>query len=105
MLKSESRAQKLTVDLHGAFIRRTDLSGASLRFANLAGTDAANALFRGADFEGARLDGAILNGADLTGAKNLTIEQLSRASIDANTLLPSYIDRNMLRTFSGEDKR
>ncbi|AMJ61631.1 pentapeptide repeat-containing protein [Bosea sp. PAMC 26642] len=81
------------LDIHGAFIRRTDLSGASLRGANLAGADAANAMFRGADFAGASLRGTNLRGADLSGAKNLTIEQLSEAIIDGSTILPDYLDR------------
>jgi uncharacterized protein YjbI with pentapeptide repeats len=101
MSKFARRAPIPTLDLHGAFVRRTDLSGTSLRDANLVGTDAANAVFRDADFDGARLDGAILKGADLTGAKNLTLEQLSRAIIDANTLLPSYIDRHKLDELVG----
>lgn len=88
--------QKSTLDLHGAFVRRTDLSGASLRGANMSKVDATNANFRGADFEGAILDGAILRGADLTGAKNLTLEQLSSAVVDSGTTLPAYIDRNKL---------
>ena len=86
-----------TLDIHGAFVRRTDLSGASLRGANLSSTDATNAIFRNADFEGAVLNGTILRGADLTGAKNLTIEQLSEAIIDDRTILPNYIDRTRLQ--------
>src|SRR5204863_383187 len=70
ILKSKDVTQASTLDLHGAFVRRTDLSGASLRGANMIKVDATNAVFRGADFEGALLDGAILRGADLTGAKN-----------------------------------
>jgi uncharacterized protein YjbI with pentapeptide repeats len=64
--------------------------------------DATNAVFRGADFEGALLDGAILRGADLTGAKNLTLEQLSSAIIDAQTALPAYIDRAKLHLLTME---
>ncbi len=86
-----------TLDIHGAFVRRTDLSGASLRDANMSGADATNAIFRGVDFEGAVLRGTVLRGADLTGAKNLTIEQLSEAIIDDDTILPKYIDRAKLR--------
>src|ERR1700756_3545902 len=97
MVKSADVTQKSTLDLHGAFVRRTDLSGASLRGANMRRVDATNANFRGADFEGALLDGAILRGADLTGAKNLTLEQLSSAVIDSGTMLPNYIDRKQLR--------
>ena len=86
------------LDIHGAFVRRIDLSGTSLRDANLVGADASNAVFRDADFEGALLTGTILRGADLGGAKNLTIEQLSEAVIDDRTILPSYIDRTKLRS-------
>jgi uncharacterized protein YjbI with pentapeptide repeats len=97
MLKSRDQIQSRVLDLHGAFVRRTDLSGASLRGANMSGADATNAIFREADFAGARLDGTILRGADLSGARNLTAEQLSRAIIDDHTVLPAYIDREHLR--------
>ncbi len=102
MPKFNKNARMPTLDIHGAFVRRTDLSGTSLRGANMIGTDATNANFRDADFESARLDGAILRGADLTGAKNLTLEQLSRAVIDGKTLLPNYIDREELLDFVEE---
>jgi uncharacterized protein YjbI with pentapeptide repeats len=67
--------------------------------------DATNALFRDVDFEGALLHGTILRGADLTGAKNLTMEQLSEAIIDDDTILPDYIDRARLRetAFNGRE--
>ena len=105
MLKTQERTETRTLDLHGAFVRRTDLSGASLRGANLAGADASNAIFRNADFEGALLHGTILRGADLTGAKNLVAEQLSVAIIDDLTILPGYIDRGKLRGIvAGERK-
>jgi len=60
------------------------------------GADATSAIFRGVDFEGASLRGTVLRGADLTGAKNLTVEQLSEAVIDDDTILPPYIDRAKL---------
>ncbi len=97
MQKGKANAAQRPLDIHGAFVRRTDLSGASLRGANLTGADATNAIFRDVDFEGARLSGTVLRGADLTGAKNLTIEQLSAAIIDDRTILPGYIDRTKLR--------
>jgi len=97
MLKSQDRPAKRTLDIHGAFVRRADLSGASLRGANMAGADATNAVLRDVDFNNAILRGTILRGADLTGAKNLTVEQLSEAVIDDQTILPSYIDRAKLR--------
>jgi uncharacterized protein YjbI with pentapeptide repeats len=96
--KADSHMPTPTVDLHGAFIRRVDLSSPSLRNANFVGTDAKNANFQNSDFENARLDGMILKGANITGARNLTLEQLSRAVIDATTLLPDYIDRDKLNT-------
>ena len=102
MLKSKEATQASILDLHGAFVRRTDLSGASLRGANMTKVDATNAIFRGADFEGALLDGAILRGADLTGARNLTLEQLSSAVIDDQTTLPTYIDREKLHLLAIE---
>src|SRR5438874_2045707 len=97
MLKSQERIGTRTLDLHGAFVRRTNLSGASLRGANLTGADATNAIFRNVDFEGTLLCGTVLRGADLTGAKNLTVEQLSKAIIDDLTILPDYIDRAKVR--------
>lgn len=84
------------VDLRGAFLRRTDFSGASLRNAELSGTDFSRADLRGADLAGARLIGTVLHGADLTAATNLTVDQLSLAIIDGETLLPDYIDRSAL---------
>jgi uncharacterized protein YjbI with pentapeptide repeats len=102
MLKSKDVTQTSALDLHGAFVRRTDLSGASLRGANMTRVDTANAVFRGAYFEGALLDGAILRSADLTGAKNLTLEQLSSAIIDDQTAPPTYIDREKLHRLTME---
>lgn len=85
-----------TLDLHGAFIRRTDLSYANLEGANLSGADCTNAIFRGANFKDAILSQTVLRGADLSEAKNLTIEQLREAIIDEATTLPEYIDRARL---------
>jgi uncharacterized protein YjbI with pentapeptide repeats len=96
MLKGQDRTPTRTLNIHGAFVRRANLSGASLRGANMAGADATNAIFRDVDFEGALLRGTILRGADLTGAKNLTVAQLSEAIIDDRTILPSYVDRAKL---------
>jgi uncharacterized protein YjbI with pentapeptide repeats len=76
------------LDLHGAFLRRTDLSRANLTRANLARADFTNAIFRGADFKDAILDGTVLRGADLTDATNLTSSQLRKAILDETTILP-----------------
>ncbi len=97
MSRNQNRPVERTLDIHGAFVRRTDLSRTSLRGANMAGADATNAILRGADLNDAILRGTILRGADLTDAKNLTVEQLSEAVIDDDTILPSYIDRSKLR--------
>ena len=94
---SKKKERAATLDIHGAFVRRTNLSGASLRGANMTRADATNANLRNVDFQDAVLRGTILRGADLTGAKNLTIEQLSEAIIDDRTILPKYIDRAKLR--------
>ena len=83
--------RRFVLDIHGAFVRRTDLSHANLERANLAGADATNAVFRGANFKDAILTGTILKGADLRETKNLTWEQLSQAVIDDSTLLPDYL--------------
>ena len=96
MLTKSKHSGGPRLDIHGAFVRRANLSGASLRSAILDGADATNALFKDADFAEASMRGTILRGADLSGAKNLTIDQLSSAVIDASTILPGYIDRSRL---------
>ena len=89
------RPPGFVVDIHGAFVRRTDLSGANLERANLSHADATNANFRGANFKDANLTGTILRGADLREARNLTWEQLESAIIDEATLLPDYLQREL----------
>lgn len=86
------RPPGFVVDIHGAFIRRVDLSHANLEGANLAGADATNAIFRGANFKDAMLKDTILRGADLRDARNLTWEQLSEAIVDETTKLPDYLE-------------
>ncbi|MFO1047200.1 MAG: pentapeptide repeat-containing protein [Geminicoccaceae bacterium] len=85
------KPEPFVLDLHGAFIRRTDLSGANLTNANLSNADCTGVNFRGANLRGTILKGTILRGADLTNAKNLTVEQLAEAVIDDETVLPSYL--------------
>jgi uncharacterized protein YjbI with pentapeptide repeats len=86
------------VDVHGAFLRRTDLSHASLRGANLSRADFTGAILQGADLDGAVMDGTVLRGADLTDARNLTVEQLRKAIIDDTTRLPSYLSHSDIKT-------
>jgi uncharacterized protein YjbI with pentapeptide repeats len=104
MNKSQKRITRSKLDIHGAFVRRADLSGASLRGANMSRTDATRAILRDVDFDGALLRGTILRGADLTGAKNLTLEQLSEAIIDDDTILPDYIDRARLHETASSER-
>jgi uncharacterized protein YjbI with pentapeptide repeats len=85
------KAEPLIVDLHGAFLRRTDLSRANLTRANLAGADFSFATLRGANLKDANLRGTILRGADLSDATNLTRAQLEEAVIDHETKLPGYL--------------
>lgn len=86
-----TRSEAFALDLSETFIRRTDLSEANLRHADLSKADCTRAIFRGADFEGAILEGTILKGADLSNARNLTVEQISKAVIDKDTILPAYL--------------
>jgi uncharacterized protein YjbI with pentapeptide repeats len=81
----------LPLDLHGAFLRRTNLADATLVGANLAGADLSNADLRGADLRDANLRGTILHGADLTGVRNLTARQLREAIVDERTKLPEDV--------------
>lgn len=96
MANLEATKRVPVLDVHGAFIRRANLSGANLRGANLSGADSSDASFQNADFQDAQLKGTILRGADLTGARNLTMKQLASAIIDERTRLPTYIDRQQL---------
>src|SRR5258708_37506886 len=77
------------LDVHGAYLRRTDLSNANLEGANLSGANFTDAILRGANLKNAILNGTILRGADLTDAKNLTQAQLETAIIDDRTRLPT----------------
>jgi uncharacterized protein YjbI with pentapeptide repeats len=86
-----ARPPGFVVDIHGAFVRRADLSNAELERANLAGADATKADFRGANLKNANLRGTILRGADLRDVRNLTWDQLRDAVIDDTTKLPDYL--------------
>ena len=79
------------LDLHGAFLRRVDLSRKNLTGADFSSADFSKADFRGSNFKDVDLRGTILKGTDLTGAKNLTPEQLAEAVLDEHTKLPDYL--------------
>ncbi len=94
-ISREKDAFKL--DVHGAYLRRTDLSNSNLEGANLSGANLTDAILRGANLKDAFLKGTILRGADLTDAKNLTRGQLETAIIDDRTKLPALVaDRPMV---------
>jgi uncharacterized protein YjbI with pentapeptide repeats len=86
----------IRIDLHGAYVARTDLRGAILTNADLTDANATNVDFRGADMTGTILTGTILNGADLRDVIGLTVEQLESAVINEQTILPDYLDRAAL---------
>ena len=88
--------------LPGVFLRRADFSGANMAGADLRGADAQHARFVGVNLRDASLDRADLRGADLTGARNLTVEQLRMAILDADTKLPAYIDPSLLNSVAAE---
>jgi uncharacterized protein YjbI with pentapeptide repeats len=88
MMQRKREQNNFRLDLHGAYLRGTDLGRFNLKGANLSGADFTEANFRGADFTGANLTGTILRGADLTDATNLTQEQIAAAIIDERTKLP-----------------
>jgi uncharacterized protein YjbI with pentapeptide repeats len=86
---ARSRSDRLPrLDLHGATLRRVDLSNTDLEGADFTDTDFTGANLRGVNLRNAKLKGAVLRGADLREAENLTWEQLSEAVIDETTTLP-----------------
>ena len=84
----------IQLDLHGAYLRRTDLSYANLEKANLSGADFTNANLHGANLKDANLAGTILRGADMRNTRNLTARQLKSAIIDERTKLPVVLEDN-----------
>jgi uncharacterized protein YjbI with pentapeptide repeats len=81
------------VDLHRAGLRRVDLCMADLQRVDLSMADLQRARLRGANLPHADLSRANLRGADLSqanlrGARNLTEEQLTRASRLQGATLP-----------------
>jgi len=88
MTQGKRDQNNFRLDLHGAYLRGTDLGRLNLEGANLRGADFTEANFRGSNSKGANLSGTILRGADLTDATNLTEEQIAAAIIDDRTKLP-----------------
>ena len=76
---------RITADLAGADLSRTNLARADLSRTNLAGANLSRANLAGADLTGADLTGANLTGADLTGA-NLSRADLTGADLTGANL-------------------
>jgi len=91
MKQIEREKDAFRLDVHGAYLRHTDLSNANLEGANLSGANFTDAILRGANLKNAILRGTILRGADLTDAKNLTRAQLETAIVDDRTRLPELV--------------
>ncbi len=90
-------------NFEGTVLRTLDFTGVNLTSANLRQADARDTIFVRVNFAGAEMKGIDLRGADLTGAKNLTLDQLRSAVVDAATKLPGYIDRSALTTAPAEE--
>lgn len=86
-------ADLIKADLMGAY-----LMGAYLMDAKLMDADLTGAYLRDANLMGADLTGAYLRVANLMGAKNLTIEQLSKAK----TLCDSQLDSTLMKQLKKE---
>lgn len=81
------------VNLAGADLEHADLAGANLEEADLRNADLKGANLSGADLEEALMKGALLARTDLRGANlaealGLDQEELARACLDENTVLP-----------------
>jgi len=97
-------------DLRGANLRRagfqnTNLGGANLQEANLRdaflqGANLRNSFLQEADLGGANLRGANLREADLRGTKELTVEQLCKASILYDAKLGQELEAQIKRECS-----
>jgi uncharacterized protein YjbI with pentapeptide repeats len=79
--------------LIGSDLRKIDLRGANLRGACLIAADLRGTELVGTDFIGADFRDADIRGADLTKSIFVTQAQINAAKGDANTKLPSMINR------------
>jgi hypothetical protein len=87
-------------NLSGANLNRANLSQANLIGAKLVGTDLGGANLNeaklgGADLRGANLSGADLFGADLLNVRNVTKEQIERATNIEKALLDSQLIKSL----------
>jgi uncharacterized protein YjbI with pentapeptide repeats len=85
--------RRLVVTVRDGRLTMSALAITNLGEAILTGAQLSNARLCGADMRDADLRNANLKGADLRGARNLTQEQIERASGDQRTQLPDHLTR------------
>ncbi|WP_207212059.1 pentapeptide repeat-containing protein [Promicromonospora panici] len=88
------RADFRGADLRGSIVNFADMQGVWLSNADLRIAAFNGANLRRANFEGARLEGAHFAMADLRDARGLTVEQISVAAINEETLLSPALARH-----------
>ena len=81
--------------INRALFTKSILKKCEFKNANLRECD-----FEECDFEGCELDGATFKNCNLSKAKNLTQEQISKAKIDEDTMLPPDIENSQDRSSS-----
>ena len=91
-------------ELHGAIFAKADLkrtlfSTADLTYAIFSEADLEEAEFNGANLENASFREANLKGANLEGAKNLTINQLSKAKTLYNAKLDPELEKTLKENY------
>jgi uncharacterized protein YjbI with pentapeptide repeats len=81
--------------LEYAYISKSHFKNANLKKANLKRSTLDNVYFEGANLEGANFEGASLEGTYLKGAKNITIDQLSKAKTLYNAKLDEELENEL----------
>jgi uncharacterized protein YjbI with pentapeptide repeats len=81
--------------LENAYISESNFKNANLKGTNLNRSTLNNVYFEEANLEGASFEGASLEGSILKGAKNLTVDQLSKAKTLYNTKLDKELENEL----------
>jgi uncharacterized protein YjbI with pentapeptide repeats len=79
-------------NLEQAYISESNFKNANLKGSNLKNTVIKNTNLEGANLEGASFEGASLEGTHLKGAKNITVDQLSKAKTLYNAKLDEELE-------------
>lgn len=88
-----NRADLILTCLKDAYLPKVDVREANLVEANFRGAWLEDADLRGANLEEADFEGAVLEGASFIGAKNLKIDQLSKAKTLYNAKLDEGLEK------------